>query len=498
MSKIVTPFKVGLVTVASLVTLFWAISELKKGADEDEGVLVYAIFRDASGLVPKSRVVVAGINVGEIDRIELAADLAKVWLRIRADLHTDASVMRKQASLLGDYYLRLFPGTSGKQLQDGDRISKVVEDVGANALIEQLERISGDIARVTTSVEKVLGGEQGRRALQEFVDNLNATTRAIRQSVAGNQGAFDSIVTNLDGITTDVAGFTGSAGRSVDGILREVHQIVRQVNGIIGRSKGDVDESVGSLKETLTKLERTLDELSVAVQNVSSITAKIDEGKGTVGALVNDDHLAQGLDRMVDDAGEFVHTLTGMQTIVGLRGEYNFGLNSLKNTLSLRFQPREDKYYLIEIVDDPRGSTSVSRRTLESQDPAKHQIIHETETLTTDQLKFSLQFAKEYHFLTGRFGIIENTGGFGGNARLFDDRLDVQLDMFDFGADRYPRLRMRAAYEFFRHMYFVGGFDDVLNLRLDAPGETLFLGAGLRFTDDDLKALLTTVPSVSF
>ncbi len=498
MGKLVTPFKVGLVTLASLAALFWAIAELKKGADEDEGVVVFCIFKDASGLVPKSRVVVAGINVGEIDRIELAADLAKVWLRVRVRLHSDAAVMRKQASLLGDYYLRLFPGTSGKLLQNGDRVTRVVEDIGANALIERLGQISGDIARVTASVEKVLGGEEGRKILQEFVDNLNATTRAVRQSVAGNQGAFDAIVDNVEGITTDVRGFTGSAGHNVDGILREVHQIVRQVNSIVGRSKGDVDDTVGSLKVTLEKLERTLDELSVAVQNVSSITGKIDEGKGTVGKLINDDHLAQGLDRMVDDAGEFVHTLTGLQTIVGLRGEYNFGMNSLKNYLSLRFQPREDKYYLVEIIDDPRGSTQVTRRTLESQDPAKHQIVHETETLTTDELKFSLQFAKEYHFLTGRFGIIENTGGFGGNARLFDDRLDVQLDMFDFGADRYPRIRLRAAYEFFRHMYMLGGLDDVLNVRLDAPGETFFLGAGLRFTDDDLKALLTTMPSVSF
>jgi len=497
MGKLVTPFKVGLVTLMALVALFLGVSELKKGGG-DEGILVFAIFKDAGGLVPKSRVVVAGINVGEIDRIELAADLAKVWLRVRVPLNTDAAVTKKQASLLGDFFLRLYPGASGKLLQEGGQVTNVVEDVGANALIDKLEQISSDIARVTGSLEKVLGGDKGAKMLQEFVDNLNATTRAIRQAVAGNTDTFDTIVDNIEGITTDVRGLSGTSGRHLEGILREVHQIVRQVNAMVGESKGDVGESIGTLKGTLAKLQETLDELSVAVGNINSITGKIDEGKGTVGKLINDDHLAQGLDRMVDDAGEFVHTLTGMQTIVGLRGEYNFGLNSLKNYVTLRFQPREDKYYLMEIIDDPRGSTHVSRRTLESQDPSKHQIVHETETVTTDQLKFSLQFAKQYHFLTGRFGIIENTGGFGGNAAFFDDRVDVSLDLFNFGADKYPRIRMRAAYEFFHHMYLAGGLDDVLNVRIDAPGETFFLGAGLRFTDDDLKALLTTVPSVSF
>ena len=496
--QLLTPFKVGLVTMLALAALFLGVSEVRKGGGDDAGVRVFAIFKDAGGLVEKSRVVVAGINVGEIDSVELEGDLAKVWVRVRVPLKADAAVMKKQASLLGDYFLRLYPGTSEKLLTDGDRITKVVEDTGANALIERLEQISGDIARVTGALEKVLGGDEGRKVLQEFVDNLNATTRAIRSSVAGNEEAFNRIVGNIEGITADVRGFTGSSGRSVDAILREVLGIVRQVNAMVGESKGDVGESLGTLKGTLARLQRTLDELSKAVGNVTSITGKIDEGKGTVGKLINDDHLAQGLDRMVDDASEYVHTLSGLQTIVGLRGEYNFGQNSLKNYVTLRFQPREDKYYLVEIIDDPRGSTHVSRRTLESQDPSKYGITHETETVTTDQLKFSLQFAKEYHWVTGRFGIIENTGGFGGNAALFDDRLDVSLDLFDFGSDRYPRIRLQAAWEFFRHMYLSGGLDDVLNVRVDAPGETFFLGAGLRFTDDDLKALLTTVPSVSF
>jgi len=298
-------------------------------------------------------------------------------------------------------------------------------------------------------------------------------------------------------ITGEVRRFTGPAGRSIQSILTEVAAIVHQVNTVVGQSKGDAAESLGTLKGTLAKLQVSLDSLNEASGNIASITRKIDEGSGTLGRLVNDDHLAAEIDTMVDDAGDFVHTLTGMQTMVGLRSEYNFGLNSLKNYVSLRFQPREDKYYLLEVIDDPRGSTSVVRRTFESTDPSEHQLTHEQETITTDKLKFSLQFAKEFHSLTGRFGIIEGTGGFGGNVRLFDRKLDVAADLFDFGADENPRLRMRLAYEFFRHMYVVGGLDDLVNFRTEQPGETFFLGASLRFTDDDLKALLTTMPAPS-
>jgi len=499
MRRIVTPFKVGVVTLAGVVALVWMVAQVKEGTGSEDATSVFALFDDASGLVAKSRVQIAGISVGEIDRIELVGGKAKVWLRVTAELHSDAAVMRKQASLLGDYYLQLAPGDATKPLlKDGERIPNVIEESGPAALLTHLERITADIERVTASVVGVLGGTKGQQALQEFIDNMNATTRAIRQSVTGNQATFDLIVGNVAAITEDVKGFSSSSGRSVGKILDEVYKIVHEVNGIVGRSKGDVGESIGTLKGTLTKLQSTLDRLSDAVANVSSIARKIDEGKGTIGKLINDDHLANELDQMVSDAGDLVHTITGMQTIVGLRGEYNFGLNSLKNYLSLRFQPREDKYYLLEIIDDPRGSTKVSRRTIESGDPQKHPLVHETETVTTDELKFSLEFAKQYHFLTGRFGIIENTGGFGANAALLNGLLDVSADIFQFGNDKNPRLRLTGSYEFFPNVYVVGGLDDILNAPLlDDPGQAFFMGASLQFADDDLKALLTTIPTPS-
>lgn len=493
--NLLTPFKVGLLTLAGIAAFVFVVGQVREGTGGEPGVRVYAVFKDASGLVKKSRVQIAGINVGEIDDIELSGDMAKVWIRTTTPLQDDAGVMKKQASLLGDYYLRLYPGTGEKLLVDGDRIPKVIEDTGPSALLARLETIAGDISRVTSAVEGVLGGEEGKRALQEFVDNVNATTRAIRASVADNQDQFDAIVGDVAAITGEVRQFTGPAGRTVNGILLEVASIVHQVNTVVGESSGDAADSLSTLRGTLAKLQHSLDALNEASGNIASITRKIDEGSGTLGRLVNDDHLVDELDTMVEDAGDFVHTLTGMQTQVGLRSEYNFGLNSLKNYVSLRFQPREDKYYLLEIVDDPRGSTSVVRRTLESSDPGSHQLTHEQETITTDELKFSLQFAKEYQLLTGRFGIIEGTGGFGGNARLFDDQLDIAADIFDFGNDENPRLRVRLAYEFFRRMYVVGGLDDMFNFRTEQPGETFFFGASLRFTDDDLKALLTTVPS---
>jgi phospholipid/cholesterol/gamma-HCH transport system substrate-binding protein len=99
-------------------------------------------------------------------------------------------------------------------------------------------------------------------------------------------------------------------------------------------------------------------------------------------------------------------------------------------------------------------------------------------------------FARRISFATFRFGIKESTGGVGVDLHFLDDALQISMDAFSIGTDVYPRLKFLAALEFIRGLYIVGGADDVLNVDRD-----FFIGAQIRFTDEDLKAILTFAPS---
>src|SRR5262245_15821229 len=71
------------------------------------GYTVFAELRDATGLAPQSRVMMAGIPVGNIQSIRLDRGLARVDIRMMPDvaLHDDAAVGKRSASLLGEYFL---------------------------------------------------------------------------------------------------------------------------------------------------------------------------------------------------------------------------------------------------------------------------------------------------------------------------------------------------------------------------------------------------------
>src|SRR3954451_18612884 len=104
--------KVGLlvlVTVAASVAIYRFVNEEASGG---EGYRVYAIFDDVQGLVAKSRVVVAGIPVGTIERIRLAGEQARVDLFINQEvkLYENGVIAQRSASLLGEMLLVIRPG----------------------------------------------------------------------------------------------------------------------------------------------------------------------------------------------------------------------------------------------------------------------------------------------------------------------------------------------------------------------------------------------------
>jgi phospholipid/cholesterol/gamma-HCH transport system substrate-binding protein len=176
--------------------------------------------------------------------------------------------------------------------------------------------------------------------------------------------------------------------------------------------------------------------------------------------------------------------------------------------VAVQLMSRPDKYFLIELIDDPRGFRTSSRTYTTTDDPSKPQTTN-TETITiTDRFRFSFQLAKRIFVangkiaLTGRFGIKESTGGIGADmdiplslASSWMRTLSFSLDLFDFRTNIYPRFKMLAALEFFRHIWIVGGVDDVFNGRGPGAGVTTgrdyFFGAQLTFNDDDIRALLT-------
>ncbi|HXX29369.1 MAG TPA: MlaD family protein [Myxococcaceae bacterium] len=501
MKTFVTPFRVGIFVLASVAFLAGFLLLLKRGGLGGGGTMhVVAYFRDASGLGKRSRVQTAGIPVGEISDIVLEGDRAKLTLKVRTDLglRENASILKRSESFLGDYLLDIQPGSPpAPLLEEGGVIRNVVDAQGVQSLFDSLALITGDIQSVTRTLRDTLGGDAGQASLQTIVRNLTELSTLVENTARNSQSSISAILENVRQVSGDVRSATRGQDANVREIMENVRTITSDVRTLISEVKGTVQGTQregASIESTLTKLDRTL-------ENLAQVTQDIRDGKGPLGKLIEDERTGQQVNEAVQGASEYVYRLSSLKTELSLSSVYLFNQGSARNEIDLKIIPRPDKYYLIGLVDDPRGDVNV--QYVVRNPPGLYEPAVQKLTVTDYSLKFNAEFAKRYYFATFRFGIIESTGGVGVDLSFFDDSLVFKTDIFNFGnqALRYPRLRITANFTMFQHLFLSGGVDDMFNPpvrnSLDNRliyGRDFFFGAGIVFTDDDLKAILTVAP----
>lgn len=484
--RVTTAAKVGVFAVVMIAAGFLIYRFVNKSAGSADGYVVYALMKDAGGIAKHSQVRIAGIPVGSIESVKLEGQLARIDIRIKPDvpLYEDATVTKVASSLLGEYFLSIAPGTEGKrELKDGDRITVVFEAASTDQLMREMGEIARDVRKVSQALAESVGTEQGKQNMKDILANLAQVTEALNQTVRENRQSIKNILDRVDDITQKGA-------PEVERILENVRETTREVRELVSKAEGD-GQDPGEVRQIIDKVNRASDSLESALKNIDSVTGRLDRGEGTLGRLTRDEKLINEVEGVAESVGDFVGGISRLQTVVVLRTDYQFLASTVKSYVELRLQPREDKYYMMEVVYDPRGATSIEQIDVETSN--SNQPIHyrELRTVTTNSPRFSLQFAQSFGPFTGRFGIKESTGGVGLDLLLFEDRFELRQDLFGFGELVLPRWRVSLGYEFVNRLWLLGGVDDILS----GTRRDYFVGAQLKFNDEDLKTILPFTPA---
>lgn len=510
MQALSTNVKVGLLVIAGLISFFALYSFLRTGQPRGPSNEYWAVFADASGLALKSEVRVAGVAVGEVVRIELVEGKARVYLTVqeRVEVYPNAVVAKRSSSILGDFLLDLDPGFSAplppgaqpqgpgtartQPLPDGSRIPNVKDAASMERLFESLAEITNDVQRVTSGLDELITSERG--SIHQIIQNVERITERVDGLVARSSDEVEIVLRNAEVISENLRRITSGKDEDIDAIVSNLRELTEEAKRALQSFQGVMGEDgeVG-VTGTLANLDRSL-------SNLESITGRIDRGEGTLGRLISDERLGERVSLAVEGAADYVTRLTALRAEIALRTDYLFRAESAKNYVSLRLIPAPDKYFLVEVVDDPLGFTYTE--TIIRSPPGETEAAHQQIRKTTDALKFSAQIAKRYSFFAIRFGLIESSGGLGLDLRLLRDRLEVQTDLFEFARPEaaLPRLRAYANLYVIPHLYVSGGIDDALNTAQFDPltgafqlGRDYFVGGGIYFTDEDLKVIFGTI-----
>jgi len=574
------------VIIAVAVGAYFFISSRKSTLTDANSNPYFAYMTDASGINAKSLITVAGLQVGEIQAVTLTtakfkdvvADkeewpeeqnpeevlrVAKVDMRIIKSVRIpDDSWLKKESlGLLGAKALFLELGNSTVDVKSGGQIKNVRSATGMDVIFNKLEGVAGNIEKITERLEEDLVGitkdvkgitgtlnrfVQGDGEnppldelyamvvgdIRKVVNTINKAVKNVDKMVVKNDESVEKLLANLQRISNDVEQLTG-AGDADAGVdpgdirksLASVRQITDDLSVVTASFKEILGENEGELTDGVKKLKNTLTELNSTLENLSEVTGRIERGEGTVGRLLTDEKMADKIEDAVAGASDYVASLTSLETHVDLGTYYNFRRGASNVNFQLRIQPKPDKYYLVEIVDDSGAIERITRTVVGTETVDGQPAVTERQIIAEDQnqVRITAMFAKRFwDFLVLRAGLIETSGGVGADLFFWDDRIHLRTDLFNFGGPRnhidgtdnirfqrglvLPRWRTWLKVQPVPFVYAIAGVDDLLNWGWGGPvpdpginaqgyGIDVFFGVGIAFKDDDLRSILPFIPS---
>ena len=475
-----TAAKVGVFFVVVLLiagVLIWKIEDLRVGKGGVQRVTVQ--FQDVSGLDEKSAVRVAGVRVGKVDKIRLENGKAYVDVELEEDvaLRQGASAEIASQGLLGEKYVELVPGpVAAAPLPDNSVIAGGVP-VSFDQITKLARDIELDIKEITQNLKTSLGGKEGEERLETIVENVRLISEELRVMIATNHAGVNATVANFREFSSAMT------------------QLVDRVDRLLAANEENVSGGIANIREVSGKLQTTAD-------NLNAITSRIKEGEGTVGKLVQSDETHKNLNDALVAVKEGVGGLNKalgsigkLKIDLGLRTEYLAQRSSGKGYFTLDVDPVDTpRFYRLELSTQPEGKRKTTNTIERTIFPDGH-----TEVKTTEENKFTDDFAISaligfrWDNLVLRGGLIESRGGAGVDYMMLRDRLRFSADLWDFNRpDFAAHAKLTSRFYFSPSVFVTGGWDDFLNL--DRNADSIFFGAGIRWTDDDVKYLLGAIP----
>jgi len=462
--------RVGAIVLAALALLLYATFNLKDwGFQRVEGERMYSLFDSVAGLDKNAPVKMAGVPIGKVEEMGLEDAQAKVFFRIQPGVKIpDGSYASVKASgLLGDKYVEIVPGKGPGFLPNDARIPQQEGTADLDALINRFGAVADDVKAVTASLRAALGSAEGEQSLKDIVAHFRAMAANLDLIVAENREAIKGTIANAEELT--------------ESLREEGPRLVATLNRIADRlERGD-----GTLGKLLAD-DAVYAKLDSALANIDAVTKDLEAGKGTLGKLIKDDETYQKLNGALAGLGGTLSKIEQIRLTLDARNEYQFAEGDNKGYFGLHVTPRENKSYIVEVVDDPRGKVHKT-----TTDVTVGGVTTRIEELKIERkIKFSVEYFRRFGDLGLRGGLMENSFGVGADYFLDTPGLQLSLDFWDFSSDdpltKNVHAKATARLRFLKYLYVQGGYDNPFNRDLD----TGFVGGGLTFDDDDLKYLI--------
>ena len=285
--------RLGIFFALALIAAFIIMEMLGGGSFLKKGYVVYGFFGTVQELKVGDKVKLAGVPVGQVEKISLTNNQVLVAMKLNrdAEVRTDSKATIKFTGLMGENFILLdFGSPTGVTAIEGT-VLKTVEQPDLSALMAKLDNVASGVENLTKSFT----GDKIDNLLGPFTDFLKQ-----------NSPRLTAIFGNMQTISSQIAEGKGTVGKLIndDALYLSAINAVSNLQSTSAEIKLTIDQArnvidgINAGHGTLGKLakdEQLYNETATAMTNLKEILEKINRGQGSVGKLVNDESLLKNL-----------------------------------------------------------------------------------------------------------------------------------------------------------------------------------------------------------
>jgi phospholipid/cholesterol/gamma-HCH transport system substrate-binding protein len=244
-----------------------------------------AVFTDVVGLSKGDDIRIAGVRVGQVDKIAVYHDtLAMVTFSVDSDqvLDTHTRATMRYRNLVGNRYIALTEGTAGgTRMKKNDVIGKdrTAPALDLSVLFNGFKPLftaltPADVNQFAFEVIQVLQGEGGT------IESLLAKTASLTSTLADSDQVIGDLITNLTSTLQIVSQRQANFSALLVNLQQFITGLSQDINPILG-SLGSINslntKTAGLLQQTRVPLKADLDRLrtvSTTLDNTQNIWVK--------------------------------------------------------------------------------------------------------------------------------------------------------------------------------------------------------------------------------
>lgn len=289
--KVKKEVKIGLLVTSALVALLYGVNYLK-GVDMFTGVhTYYALYSRVDGLTPSGDVLLNGVKVGQVRKIDFLQDrsgniVATIQVRRDVFISKGSTARIVSSDLLGGRAVEILLGSDKNAASPGDTLFSDMQSTLSDQMLPIKDRAESLLASLDTlagSLNQVFN-EQNRKNLNSGLENLEKSLANL-ESISGS-------VDNM--LSSD----QGKLKRMIDN-LESISSNMRNNN----EELTNVLENFSAISDTIAaaNLSKTIANTSQAMERFSNVMNKINQGEGTIGQLMTNDSLYQAIEKSAKD-----------------------------------------------------------------------------------------------------------------------------------------------------------------------------------------------------